>query len=92
MCLGLTSSAKTPLHLLSLDVAAEEVLQDMFRLFGDIWEYHHHGQYPFDPSLPCQMNQLVFVRPQLVIQPRLCESIARDPTSRKNTDNLKVDE
>jgi len=55
--------------LLSVDVAAEEVLWDIFRLFGDVWEYHHHGWYPFDPSLPCQMNQLVVVRPQLVIQP-----------------------
>ena len=65
-----------------MDVAAEEVLWDIFRLFGDVWEYHHHhGQYPFDPSLPCLMNQLVVVRPQLVIQPRHCEATARDPTS-----------
>ena len=39
-----------------MDVAAEQVLRDIFRLFGDVKEYHHHPQYPFDSPPPRQMN------------------------------------
>jgi len=42
--------------VLSLNVAAEEVPQDIFQLFEDVWEYHPHPQHQFDPPPPQQMN------------------------------------